>query len=79
MQLTLIDGQFNPEETKSLLAELIQVKIKFQENKIQAHASEEDIKMREKKIKKLQYELFKVRNFTETENITIHCEINFSK
>ena len=39
------------------------VKIKFHEDKIHAHANEEDIKMREKRIKKLQKELFEIRNF----------------
>ncbi|TDB68112.1 hypothetical protein [Arundinibacter roseus] len=63
MKIHLIDGHFESRETIELLTQLVHVKIKFQESKITAASVEEDIKMREKRIKELQKELFEVRQF----------------
>ena len=57
MKLQLIQGEFNPVDTLELLSQMVQVKIKYHENKIAATGNEEDTKYRESKIKHLQNEL----------------------
>lgn len=57
-KLKLIKGRFSKEESLELLTQLIQVKIRFQENKILKSDNEEDIKMRERRIKQLQKEFY---------------------
>jgi Ni2+-binding GTPase involved in maturation of urease and hydrogenase len=61
MNFQLIKGSFSRQEALELLTKLIEVKIKFHENKIMKHHDEEDVKMREKRIKELQQDLDKVR------------------
>ncbi len=62
MQIHLIDGQFSANDAVDIVTRLIHVKIKFHEEKINQASNEEDVKMREKRIKQLQKELFEVRN-----------------
>ncbi len=80
MNIQLIEGQFSAEEAIDIITKMVHVKIKFHEDKIHAHANEEDIKMREKKIKQLQKELFEVRRFIDTKKgkVAMHSlvEIN---
>lgn len=59
MEFQLINGGFSQEEAYQLLAELVAVKIKFHQTKISATDNEEDIKMREGRIKGLQERLEK--------------------
>lgn len=61
MELTLINGQFSASDATDILTEMIKVKIRFHENKISSSCSQEDIKMRENKIKFLQKELANLR------------------
>jgi hypothetical protein len=61
MKLQLLQGSFSPEESLRLLSQMVQLKIKYQEDKIQQDAAEEDIKWRETKIKKLQHELAELK------------------
>ena len=53
MQLNLLNGTFDQREALDIIAQLIQVQIKFQENKINHSLNEEDIKLLENRIKKL--------------------------
>lgn len=78
MTLQLIDGHFEANEAIDLISQMIQVKIKFQENKIANCKSEEDVKMRENKIKTLQNQLLEARKFIEgqTGYIEMSSEIN---
>jgi len=76
MQIKLIDGEFSASDSLELVTLLINTKIKFHENKID-NENEEDIKMREKKITKLQNVLSDFRNQQKTSNVKIDCEINF--
>jgi len=62
MNVKLIQGSYTPKETIELMHELIQVKIRFNEDKIGQSSSEEDIKRREERIKALQHELATVKN-----------------
>lgn len=54
MTLELINGTFTSKEISDLLSEMIAVKIKFHERKIDQSDHSEDIKFREEKIKSLQ-------------------------
>ena len=63
MNIQLIDGQFNAKESLDIISEMIQVKIRFHESKIGDLSNEEDIKVRENKIRTLQNELQEVRQF----------------
>jgi hypothetical protein len=78
MILSLIKGNFTSKEAMELITELIHVKIKFHENKIKLADQEEDIKMREKRIKQLQKELYEVKNYIgrKKESISLFGEIN---
>ncbi|MBC7628927.1 MAG: hypothetical protein H7254_16730, partial [Ferruginibacter sp.] len=51
MNIQLIQGQFSANEAIEIITQMIQVKIKFQENKINNTHGEEATKMREKRIK----------------------------
>ena len=78
MELHLIDGQFSITDAIAILTQLTEVKIKYHENKIKSSHNEEDIKMRERKIKKLQKELAESRDYirNQTSNISINSTIN---
>ena len=79
MKLQLIDGDFNQAETIDILTQLYQVKIKFHEEKVKSSHNEEDIKMRERKIKFLQNNLAEAREYIKNENRNFHInnQINF--
>ncbi len=62
METQLIQGEFSSSEATELITQLIDVKIKYHESKIEQNLNEEDIKFREKKIKNLQKELYEIRN-----------------
>lgn len=80
MTIQLIKGQFNPKEAIELIAQMIHVKIKFHEAQINDASIEEDIKMREHRIKQLQKDLYNVRNYIKQPdgNITIESEITIT-
>lgn len=77
MEVSLIKSTFTKTESISLLTKMIDVKIKFQEDKIHVTQNEEDIKMREMRIKQLQKELFETRHFigNHPEPISINAKI----
>lgn len=50
----LVEGTFTSAQAIALITELYDVKIRFHESMIQGNTMEEDIKMRERKIKSLQ-------------------------
>lgn len=80
MKIQLLQGNFNVAESIEILTKLVQVKIQFHEQKITKASSEEEIKMRERRIKRLQDELAEARNTIEKENMTVNlnCEININ-
>ena len=63
MKIQLVHGEFSSQEAIDIITKMVQVKIKFHEEKITGSPSEEDIKMREQRIKGLQKELYEVRDF----------------
>lgn len=61
MNLELIQGEFSANDAIALITQMVHIKIKYHENKINSQSNEEDIKISESKIKKLQKELFELR------------------
>jgi len=59
--MQFIQGHYSKQEAIEILTHVIHVKIKFHENKIHSTSNEEDIKMREKRIKQLQKDLYEAR------------------
>lgn len=78
MKIQLLNGNFSGQEAIEILTKLIQVKIQFNEQKINEISGEEEIKMRENRIKKLQKELFEARMLIDKkkDNINLNCEID---
>lgn len=74
MILKLIDGDFTPSETIDLVSQLYQVKIKFHEERINNSYNEEDIKMRERKIKSLQNNLGEAKALLKSGNKNFHID-----
>jgi hypothetical protein len=74
MELHLIDGQFACADAINLVTQLYEVKIKYHTDKIAGSHNEEDIKMREQKIKLLQQELTKSREYIlkQANSVVIH-------
>ena len=77
MNIHLINGSFDSKDGIELITQFIDVKIKFHENKISKAHTEEDIKMRERRIKQLQNDLHNARKYIEHKgnNIAIESEI----
>jgi ribosomal protein S15P/S13E len=77
MKINIIKGKFKPDEALSIITKMIDVKIKFQEEKIKTSDNEEDIKMRENRIKSLQKELYESRKFIESHRglVSLQSEI----
>jgi hypothetical protein len=71
MNIQLIKGVFDTKDAIDIITYMIQVKIKFHENKINGLSNEEDIKMYEKRIKELQRDLFLIRKFIESKGATV--------
>lgn len=74
MKIQLIEGNFDAKDALDILTKMIHVKIKFQEDKINESSSEEDINMRETRIKRLQKSLFEIRQHIESQNGKIAIE-----
>ena len=53
---------------------VVHIKIKYHENKINSNSNEEDIKIKESKIKHLQKELFELRKTINSKNNTVKVE-----
>ena len=63
MGFQLISGMFSTQDSMDILTRMVQLKIAFHEEKIQAGSSEEDIHMRERRIRELQQDLQQLRQF----------------
>ncbi len=74
MKINLIQGQFSAAEAAALIEQMIQIKISFHEKKISLLSSEEEIKFRETKIKRLQEDLASFRKQIVQANETYHLE-----
>lgn len=77
MKIQLIQGEFSNKDAMELITKMIHAKITYHENRIHAESSEEDIKYREGKIKRLQKELYEFRAGIEgrCESVKMHATI----
>jgi len=64
--LSLIQGKFSASEAVDIISSMVEVKIKFHENKITNTSNEEDIKMQEARIKELQNDLAELKKSIAT-------------
>ncbi len=78
MKIQLIEGEFTSNDSLDLITQMIHIKIKYHERLIKSDSVEEDIKNRERKIKRLQKELFELRHhiLSKTGNCKIDATIN---
>lgn len=78
MEFKLIDGKYTWKDTQHLVGELIRIKINYLEEQISKEDSEEDIKIREQRIKTLQNELTDLLNKKRqhTDLFSMHVSIN---
>jgi len=60
MNIQLIDGEFKPKDAMDLITQMLHIKIKYHENKLRLSKSQEEIKVRELKIKGLKKDLFEL-------------------
>lgn len=81
MNIQLLQGEFSSMDALELITQMVHIKIKYHENKIGGHSTEEDIKARESKIKRLQKELFEMRqNFSSDQrNLKIEGTIKIEQ
>jgi hypothetical protein len=61
MDIQILKGHFSSSEAIDILAQMVQVKVRFHESRIEKSQNEEDIKMRETRIKQLQRDFFEVK------------------
>lgn len=78
MNIDLIKGSYSPNETLDLVTELVHVKIKYLENKIETSLSEEDIKMRENRIKEIQRDFYELKQSIVNEERAIRLKSTIS-
>ena len=80
MNITLIQGSYAPAEALELVSKMITEKIKFQESKITKSCNEEDIKMRECRIKALQNEFATIKSAigTKASMVSINSTIEIN-
>ncbi len=80
MELQLIKGHFKAQDAVEIITRMIDVKIKYHEGKITSESTMEDIKMRERRIKQLQKELFEVRQYIDNKDgkISLNSIINIT-
>ena len=79
MKLELLQGQYSSNDIIDIVSKIIQVKINYHEQKISNSDNEEDIELREKKIKGLQEKLQEIRlNLKNKNAIFSEGQFNFS-
>lgn len=74
MNIQLLQGNFANYEALELISQMVNIKIKYHENKISTQCSEEDIKTRESKIKQLQNEHFELRKIINLQTNGVKLE-----
>lgn len=81
MKLNLLQGQFEKHDALHLITQFVHAKIRYHEDKIMRSASEEDMKMRENRIKELQRDLYELRKALEngTESLSLSGVIEVEK
>lgn len=79
MKISLLKGRFTAKDAEELLSMMIQIKIRYHESKINSEDNEEDIKMRERRIRELQNDLYEVRKYISQnpKEIDLQAEISY--
>ena len=80
MKLELLKGSFSKADALDILTKMVHIKIHYHENKIDANQTEEDVKMRENRIKQLQQEFFEARKqlLSGAEQCSLHADVLIS-
>lgn len=77
MNIQLLKGNFTQSEALDILTQLVHVKIKFHESKIEKSDNEEDIKMRENRIKKILQDFYEAKQLIlKQKQCDLNAEIN---
>ena len=74
MNIQLVQGNFSSKAALEITTQMIHGKIKLHKNKITNSDNDEDIKNRESKIKKLQKDLYDIRNIIENAERKIYIQ-----
>lgn len=78
MNIDLIQGSFSSADAKEIVSDMVQVKIKYHQNKITKECTEEEIKYRENRIKKLQNQLAEFKKMAAAKS-TIKLEVSITQ
>jgi hypothetical protein len=80
MKIQLLKGSFEAKDAVNLLTQMIHVKIKYHEGKINNLSNEEDIKFREGRIKQLQKDLYDAVNYIKNKgsNMDLIAEVEIN-
>lgn len=74
MEIKIINGHFKNAEAIELIEKFIKIKIAFHEDKITPQSNEEEIKMRETRIKELQNDFLKFKtDYNSDKVINLSC------
>jgi len=73
MNIQLLKGNFTQSEALDILTQLVHVKIKFHESKIEKSDNEEDIKMRENRIKHILQDFYEAKQLILIQK---QCDLN---
>ncbi len=80
MKIKLLNGSFDQADAIRIITSMIEVKIKFHEDKIHSSSVEEDIKMRENRIRLLQQDLQDVRaHLNDRKKVSLSAEMTISE
>ncbi len=74
MNIQLIHGEFGSNDALELITQMVHIKIKYHENKLNVQSNEEDINTREGKIKQLQKELFELTKTIHSKTVSVKVE-----
>lgn len=74
MKIELLKGEFNATDAIELIAQMIHIKIKYHEKKINSQINEEDSISRETRIKQLQKELIELRKMINSKTQSVKVE-----
>jgi hypothetical protein len=77
MQINLTQGYYSSKETTTIITKMVDLIIKFEEDKIKTAVNEAAASIRGQKIKQLQKNLYELRDFVEKQkgNISILCRM----
>ena len=78
IQMKLADGIFYSGDAASIIRGMIDVKVKFHEDKISRRSNMEEIKMREQRIKELQRIQSKIQDWLKAHGEQTNLELTLS-